>query len=129
MQENGFSAGDMADQGAKQFQAGEASDTRTHSMVVLNTALEIADETCRSDVEAYAMIVRHPQGFDAYDLRYAQPWHGKRQTSEERQDEAARWVAIAKRAAKYIRARGDALPFRMLDVDGTPFLVRFVAKD
>ena len=81
------------------------SDTKKHSMQVLNLALVIADGACRADVECYAL--GDDQRPMRYDLTRADD---QGRLSPEEQLEA---VAIAQRAAKYIRLRGDAFPWVM----------------
>lgn len=88
----------------------------------VSLALSVADGAARADVECYAQVSRHPDGFDVYDL--TQPQCTAADAKQDR-DEA---VQIAKRAAMYIRERGDVFPWQMLPVDGAQHLVRFMDK-
>lgn len=96
---------------------------KEHSMSVLNAALCIADHAVRSDIECYARVVHHPEGFDCYDLNHAEV-SGAMGEAEKLQA-----VATAQRAAHYIELRGDVFPWRLVKVDGSKRLVRFVDKE
>ena len=96
---------------------------KDHSASVLNAALCIADHAVRSDIECYARVVHHPEGFECYDLNHAEV-SGAMSDAEK-----ASAVAIAQRAARYIELRGDAFPWRLVKVDGSKRLVRFVEKE
>lgn len=95
--------------------------TREDSMVVLNLALAIADETVRPDIESYALpLYTDPVSGTVYDLSLA---NGATIMHPELRDEAIR---IAQRAARYIRARGaSSWTWRMVQVGDNPDLVRF----
>lgn len=98
-------------------------------------AQEIADATVRSEVECYArtewLAPANAAGYPIYSLQQpndthmVSDGHGPLVTP----DEVAEDLAIVQRAARYIRARGNALPWRMLEVDGRPGWVRFVDKE
>ncbi|MCA0368345.1 MAG: hypothetical protein LCH57_09845 [Proteobacteria bacterium] len=96
---------------------------KKHSMTVLNTALCIADESARSDIECNAKWIPHPDGDVVYDLRFPMI------TGATDAAQNAHAVSTATRAAKYIEQRGDVFPWRMVHVDGAPHLVRFVDKE
>lgn len=86
---------------------------------LLTTALAIADDAARSDVECYARPVLDAGGTQWFDLAEANV--SGRFTLEC----IASAVATANRAARYIRDRGDALPYRMVESMGW---VRFEDK-
>ncbi|TBV76850.1 hypothetical protein [Pseudoxanthomonas winnipegensis] len=95
--------------------------TREDSMVVLNLALSIADDTARSDIEDHALALNfHPSGDLVYDLSDATYFPGDEPEAK------AESVRIAQRAARYIRARGaSSWTWRMVQVGDNPNLVRF----
>lgn len=97
--------------------------TREDSMVVLNLALSIADETVRSDVECYALAVdADPTTGMVYDLSEATSALDPDTSPAQRAEE----LRIAQRAARYIRARGaSSWNWRMVQVGDNPNLVRF----
>ncbi|MCH2092687.1 MAG: hypothetical protein MK141_14080 [Pseudoxanthomonas sp.] len=96
---------------------------KEHSASVLNAAMCIADDAVRSDIECYARRIQHPEGFDCYDLNHAEV------SGIMDEAEKAHAVATAQRAARYIELRGDAFPWRLVKVDGSKRLVRFVDKE
>lgn len=81
-------------------------------------ALAIADDACRADIECYAHFEERNRR-PVYDL--TRPQIGGKSTPED----DARAVAIAQRAARYIEARGDVFPWRMVR---TGDMVGFVEK-
>jgi hypothetical protein len=95
--------------------------TREDSMVVLNLALSIADETVRSDVERYARpVAAGPGDSIVYDLSKAES------DFDADPDAEAGAIRIAQRAARYIRTRGaSSWTWRMVQVGDNPNLVRF----
>lgn len=95
--------------------------TREDSMVVLNLALSIADDTARFDVESNALAVDgDPAGEIVYDLSLASYGPDADPASQ------AEAIRIAQRAARYIRARGaSSWTWRMVQVGDNPDLVRF----
>lgn len=93
------------------------------SMRTLNCALDIADGSCRADVECYAHCQAREGGGDLYDLTRPASTH-----ASETEETMAAQVRIAQRAADHIRARGDVFPWRMCEVPGAPHLVWFEKK-
>ena len=115
-------------------------DLKAMGAQILNHALVIADGAVRSDIECYAkgvsVPVEHGQGFWAYSLTETIPLRqtipaAKRSGAQfvHTLEEAAENLRIAQRAAAYIRLRGEAWSWRMVDVDGMPGYVRFVSKE
>lgn len=86
---------------------------------ILQHALAIADDAARSDVEIYAKPVQDMGGTTWYDLAEANV-SGRFTIAC-----ITNAVANANRAARYIRQRGDALPYRMIESMGW---VRFEDK-
>lgn len=113
MSQNGYTPGDMADQGAKQFDAGVAFGTAFASLAIL-----IADRAARSDIEIYALPVA-VDSLQFFDTRYPQVGSGD-------PDEVLQYIH---QALDYIEARGDAWEWRMQRHADLPHLVRFVEKE
>ena len=95
--------------------------TREDSMVVLNLALAIADETVRVEIESCALALdADPGGDTIYDLSQANYGPDVDPTYK------VEAIRIAQRAARYIRARGaSSWTWRMVQVGDNPDLVRF----
>jgi len=107
----GYTPGDMADQGAKQFDAGMACGT-----ALAQLAGRIADRTARSDIEAYAKWVKVD----------GQSFCDTNQAEDPRDPDAMLYVQLA---LKYIELRGDAWEWRLQRHADLPHLVRFVERE
>ena len=107
-----FTAGDMADQGAKQFREGEAAGTALDQL-----ARQIAENTVRSDIESYAEWVE-VDGLRFMDTTRAQDGSG----------DPVKALEYVRFAVEYIDQRGDVFDWRMQRHIGAPRLVRFVDK-
>lgn len=111
MNQNGYAPGDMADQGAKQFDAGMAFGTELDQM-----ARQMADRTARSDIEAYVKWVKVDGLF----------FGDTTQADDPRDPDAMLYVQLA---MKYIELRGNAWEWHMQRHADMPHLVRFVEKE
>ncbi len=107
-----FTAGDMADQGAKQFREGEAAGTALDQL-----ARQIAENTVRSDIESYAEWVE-VDGLRFMDTTRAQDGSG----------DPVKALEYVRFAVEYIDQRGDAFDWHMQRHISAPHLVRFVEK-
>lgn len=115
-------------------------DLKAQGAQILNHALVIADGAVRSDIECCAKLAlvpaEHGQGFWAYSLTETIPlWksipeakRGDTQCVNSLED-AADNLRIVQRAAAYIRLRGEAWSWQMVDVEGMPGYVRFVSRE
>ncbi|MGE4334472.1 MAG: hypothetical protein AB7E55_00670 [Pigmentiphaga sp.] len=83
-------------------------------------AIEIADHAARSDIECYARFEQvRPENAARYFIYDLNP--GSVASPAD--------LAIARRAADYIRHRGNVFPWRMYEVPDRPGWVRFVDKE
>lgn len=80
---------------------------------VLQLAVAIADDAARFDIEMNSRRVTTDEGDVAYDIDAAEPH------AEQSEEDRARTVRTAQRAALYIILRGEDYPARMRQVPGT----------
>ena len=92
-------------------------------------AVAIADDSARSDIEIYAKAQAIPAehgGYWIYSLTEAVAVTDSPKITLE---DAMNFLRLTQRAVKYIRERGNAFVWRMVEVDGYPGYVRFIAKE
>lgn len=92
-------------------------------------AVAIADDAARSDIELYANARAIPMehgGYWIYSLTETQPVS---ESPKVTLDHAIDSLRITQRAAKYIRERGNAFAWRMVEAEGYPGCVRFINND
>ncbi len=107
-----FTAGDMADQGAKQFRDGMAAGTALDQL-----ARKIAENTVRPDIESYAEWVE-VDGLQFLDTTKPQRGSG----------DPMKALEYVRLAVEYIDQRGHVFDWHMQRHICAPHLVRFVEK-
>ena len=92
-------------------------------------AVAIADDSARSDIEIYAKGQAIPAEHGGYWIYSLTETVAVTESPKFTLDDALDALRLTQRGAKYIRERGNAFAWRMVDADGYPGYVRFIDKE
>lgn len=92
-------------------------------------AVAIADDSARSDIEIYAKGQAIPAEHGGYWIYSLTETVAVSDSPKVTLEDAIDCLRLTQRAAKYIRERGNAFAWRMVNADGYPGYVRFIDKE